>query len=176
MHSRMMPNGRLRSDHYLVTTQPIDKLTLRSPPPVGYDGVDPRVQRLRVFANGRPVDLGDPRLGASGTRRVDLATPAKVIHLRYVTTGVVQRSATSSTTSRRALVLANPLRVQVDVPVRTRVVRLTGADVLSLACVAGAAPAEPCGRPDDAGRGWQVQQDGSAEVASVLAQVDLPTG
>ncbi|CAN5414109.1 hypothetical protein BH24ACT12_BH24ACT12_16100 [soil metagenome] len=173
VETRLMSDGRLRSDHYIVTRKPTETVKLRIRPLAGYDNVVPVVRRLEVFADGRPV----PRTGSgvSGTevRTVSLSKPTTVVHLRYVTSGAVQKSALSS--SRRALVLANPLRVDVGSPLPAKVVQLTGADVLSLACVSGQRLPQPCGRPDESGDGWRVQLQPSGEVSGVLAQVDLPT-
>lgn len=173
VETRLMSSGRLRSDHYIVTRQPTETVKLRVRPLAGYDSVVPVVHRLEVFADGRPVALIGSEVRGTEVRTVSLSEPSRVVHLRYLTSGAVKQSAPSS--SRRALVLANPLRADVGSPVPEKVVQLTGADVLSLACVVGQGLPQPCGRPDETGDGWRVQLQPSDEVSGVLAQVDLPT-
>jgi len=173
VETRLVSDGRLRSDHYIVTRKPTETVKLRIRPLAGYDSVVPVVRRLEVFADGRPVPLTGSGVSGSEVRTVSLSKPTTVVHLRYVTSGAVQKSALSS--SRRALVLADPLRADVGSPLPAKVVQLTGADVLSLACVSGQRLPQPCGRPDESGDGWRVQLHPSDEVTGVLAQVDLPT-
>ena len=173
VETRLVSDGRLRSDHYIVTRQPTETVKLRIRPLAGYDSVVPVVRRLEVFADGRPVPLTGSGVSGTEVRTVSLSKPTTVVHLRYVTSGAVQKSALSS--SRRALVLADPLRADVGSPLPAKVVQLTGADVLSLACVSGQRLPQPCGRPDESGDGWRVQLQPSDEVSGVLAQVDLPT-
>jgi len=181
VRTRVGAAGRLVTDQWLVSEQPVRELTLRPRAVDDITGAVPRIRRLEVTADGDPVPTAsDPRSESARTGlRVNFDDAVTTVHLRYATRGGVVRSEPS--TSGRALVVANPVSVVTDSaagstasdPDELGVVRLAGAGVLSLSCASAQQLPEPCGRPD--GTGWRVQLATGDRTATVLAQVDLPT-
>ena len=178
LRTRVRADGRLVSDHWLVSDRPVRELSVRPRPVQALAGTSPQVRRLEVTADGDPVPTRSGAVPAARSGlRIRFDDPVTTIHLRYVTRGGIVRNEPSTT--GRALVVANPVALATDdVPVPgpgagDDVVRLAGGgDVLNLACAMGRQLPVPCGRPD--GVGWRVELPAGDRAAAVLAQVDLP--
>lgn len=174
VRTRVASDGRLTTEQYIVTAEPVELLTVSVRGLGDYDDVAAvsqlMVSELTVTADGQELDRSDVELDGTAATEIDLGSPSTVIVLRYVTEGGVIRSTPSE--SERALVVANPLMAEVGAPVTRDLVRLDGPKVLSLACVLDGRLPQPCGRPDDTG--WRVLLEPANAAAVVLAQVDLP--
>ena len=172
VRSTLTRDGRLITVQRVVSPQPVSVLLFQIRSGSKFGGGTPILKQLRVFANGRPVFDSANSVYTAEAGSVVLGASTRTVRLRYVTRAAVLTA--QPTTTGRALVLANPLDVQVDVPAATEggVVRLAGSRVLNVACVSGDATPQPCGRPVSGG--WRVDLGGS-EPVGVFAQVDLPT-
>lgn len=161
--SRVTSDGRLVTDHYLVTAEPVTSVQTRIRK-TGYPDFSPEVQQLQVFADDDRVSTA-PLPTTERLNRLDLEEPSTVVRLHYVIDGAVVASVPS--TSGRALALVNPVKVEADVPPSRHVVEVDG-QVLGLSCARGRQVAEPCGKSAD--DGWRVARQNSK--SAVLAQVD----
>ena len=173
VRSKVKPGERLVTDHYLVPEDPVRSVVLSVREATGYADMEAAVSRLELSADGRSVDVDDPKLRGATSQTITLRKPASTIELRYVTRGVVIPSVPS--TAGRALTLANPLVADVEAPAGEAVVELGGTKVLSMACSPGRRLAEPCGRSDKNG-GWRVKLSGRDADSAVVAQVNTPSG
>lgn len=160
-------DGRLVTDHYLVTAEPVSSVQLKMRT-TGYPDFAPSVEQLKVFADDERLSSA-PIPTVQALKRVRLGQPSTVIHLHYVTSGAVVASVPSS--SGRALALTNPVKVRAEAPAGRHVVEVDG-QVLGLSCASGREVAEPCGEPSGADV-WKVTQN--RDKSAVLAQVNTPS-
>ena len=167
VRSRVTADGRLVTDHYVVTAEPVTSVQTKIRP-TAHSDFSPTVDQLKVFADGDRVSTA-PLPNTRAPSRIRLGEPSTVIHLQYKTSGGVVLSAPSS--SGRALALVNPVKVMADAPAGRQVIEVDG-QVLSLSCAPGQRVAQPCGK-SGSGNGWKVEPNG--DKSAVLAQVNLPS-
>ena len=167
VRSRVTADGRLVTDHYVVTAEPVTSVQTKIRP-TAHSDFSPTVDQLKVFADGDRVSTA-PLPNTRAPSRIRLGEPSTVIHLQYETSGGVVLSAPSS--SGRALALVNPVKVMADAPAGRQVIEVDG-QVLSLSCAPGQRVAQPCGK-SGGGDGWKVEPNG--DKSAVLAQVDTPS-
>lgn len=167
VRSRVTSGGRLVTDHFLVTAEPVTSVQMKIRT-TAYPDFSPAVEQLKVFADDEQV-ASAPIPTPQALSRIRLGEPSTVIHLHYQTSGAVVASVPSST--GRALALVNPVKVKHNAAAARHVVEVDG-QVLSLSCALGQQAAQPCGGLGG-GDGWTVKPNGGK--SAVLAQVDAPS-
>jgi len=173
--SRMRSTAGIGADGSVDVVQRIDLASARSSLTVSIpvrsapaDRFDPRVDQVRVHADGRPEAGLTAPLVRGGTHTFTFAGPATSVVLEYSVEGAVV--ATPSSAQGRALALVTPLAIEGAVGMASRL-EVERDGVLNLGCSADGAPMTACGA-DDGGR-WTVGRGVFYPVADVIAQVDL---
>ena len=167
VQSRVLPSGNLQVEHWIRSTRPISKLTLRVPTAIGNDETKVKAQEVRV----------ESRSGTQRGAKLVAATPqtysfdgTPTLHVSYLLSGVVVRS---SSASDRALALLTSLDLRFTHDRVDKTVMITGGRLLSAACTADPnAEPRPCGNAE--GKGWRVTLDAPDRRDRVMAQLDLP--
>jgi hypothetical protein len=164
----LTPGGELQVTHWIISSAPVDTLTLRADQADGRPGTLPALN-VEVTA-GREV-LAAPLFVDSREERVSLGRSMQLLRLAYRIDGVLDDD--TATLEDRAL--ANVTALNVDYvgesgPVR-RVVMAPG-EVLNVACLrTDSSTPRPCGAP--LGKGWQVDLEGVDRDDGLLVQLQL---
>jgi hypothetical protein len=130
---------------------------------------DPRVDKLRVRADGRAAPGLSKPLGKGETHTFTFPEPATSVVLTYAATGTVAKTRPSA--PGRALALLTPLTIEGQVELGSRV-EIERDGVLNLGCIAAGAPMTACG--SETARHWVVERIAGDPVVDVVAQIDLP--
>ncbi len=164
VRSRIAPNGDIRVDHWVAATRPIPRIVLGPPVAPGARRITARDVRVETPDGQRPgPDVID------GSREVYALDGAEEVHVSYVLSGAVSRSAQGST---RALARVTSLDLSYPGGRVPRTVLLQGGRLLSAACTSdAAAQPRPCGQAE--GRSWRVRLEPPERDDLVLAQLDL---
>lgn len=164
--SRIAANGEVRVTQWIRSRRPLLGVRLRIPNVPVAESV--RATGLLVAADGTTLD--EPKtLGPSG-RQISFDTPARVVHLSYTLSGVVERS---SSVPGRALARVTALDTSYHPHKGAARLTVISHKVLSTACAATATSAlRPCGTPSDNGH-WTVVLHGAERGDSVAAQVNF---
>ncbi len=165
---RVLGRGDLQVTQWVRSGAGLDRVVLSAP--------DPSVGSGSVKASGLVVVADGSRVPGPGTVGDDpqvftFQDPAQLVRVTYRLSGVVERSPD---VPGRALLRATALRLTAtpaDGPAR---VELTGAPVLSVACVAQGSTAlpVPCGSASSGG--WTVERTPDRRADGLVAQVQLP--
>lgn len=159
--------GGLQVSEHARTGKSVVELSITPPPALkGSPRRMPRLEDVRVIADGRPVE-GVPRT-VEVTTVVPLVQPATLIELHY---RVVDASARSKTSARgRATVSLRPALASTLSDSRA-MIEVRGTRVHTLMCVDLPPKQQRCGV--DRADGWRTQRLDSSSAA-VVALVDLP--
>jgi hypothetical protein len=158
--------GKLQAVERARTGTPVTELSLIPPPPPPGSRELPKLQRVRLFADGEQVSL--PTTTVEVTTVVPLTDPATRFELRYQVVGAAARS--KPTARGRATLSLRPALVP-TLKGSSAVIAVQGAKVHNLVCVDRPREKQLCGV--DRGEGWRTRPVPSAS-ATVIALVDLP--
>jgi hypothetical protein len=159
--------GELEVTHWIISSAPVDNLTLRADQADGRPGTLAAVN-VEVTA-GREV-LAAPLFVDSREERVSLGRSVRLMRLVYRIDGVLDDTATLEDRALASVTALNVDYVGESGPVR-RVVMAPG-EVLNVACLrTDRSTPRPCGTRF--GEGWQVDLEGVDRDDGLLVQLQL---
>lgn len=151
--------------HWISTTTPMDRFTVRAPRSPGLADLRLDVEDLVVATDGDLLDVADISLD------VPTALPsAGQLYVRYRLPGALQRN---SSVTDRALATVTAMGIGLEGRSLPRTQSFPGGRVMTLACLAQGARAVPelCGTYVEGA--WQVRSAAGEVPVTVIAQVDL---
>ncbi|WP_139227846.1 hypothetical protein [Nocardioides alpinus] len=151
--------------HWISTTTPMDRFTVRAPRSPGLADFRPDLEDLVVAADGNLVDVGGVSLDVPG-----VLPSAERLYVRYRLAGALQRN---SSVADRALATVTAMDIGLQWRSLPRTQSFPGGRVMTLACLAPGARAVPesCGTYVEGA--WQVRSPAGNVPVTVIAQFDL---